>query len=96
MNNQEIQNQIEVLTKKVQELERISIQVQMEPTTVLYLSNAFSSSITATLALQPSQTYSSGSPSGSAPTGSIWMKDTGVLSTNEIHMYSGSGWVRMK
>lgn len=92
MNNQELQNQIDVLTKQVKELERISIQVQMDPTTVLYLAGAFSS----VLALRPTQTYSASSPTGTAPTGSLWMKDTGVLATNEIHVYSGSAWIRMK
>ena len=96
MSPQELQNQIEELKRSIKELERISIQVQMDPTIVLYLGNAFNQSITNVLALRPTQTYSTASPSGSAPTGSLWMKDTGVLATNEIHVYSGSGWVRMK
>jgi len=92
MNNQELQNQIDVLTSKVKELERISIQVQMDATTVLYLNRA----ITAYLSTYPTQTYSTSSPSGTAVAGSLWMKDTGVLATNEIHVYSGSAWIRMK
>jgi hypothetical protein len=92
MSPQELKNQIDVLTNEVKELKRISIQVQMDPTTVLYLGSAFASA----LALFPTQTYSTSSPSGTAPTGSLWMRDTGLLATNEIHVYSGSGWVQMK
>lgn len=96
MSPQELQNQIEALNRQVKELERISIQVQMDPTIVLYLGNAFTTAITNLLALQPTQTYSASSPSGTAPTGSLWMRDTGVLATNEIHVYSGSAWIKMK
>lgn len=91
MNNQELQNQIDVLTKQVRELEKNAIQVQMDPTTSLYL-NKFIDTRNATY---PSQTYSTSAPSGVAPTGSIWMVNTGVLATNEIYMYSG-GWIKIK
>lgn len=92
MNNQELQNQIEVLTKQVEELKRVSIQVQMDPTTSLYLQPAVAQ---AALTL-PTQTYSLVAPTGTAPTGSIWFYDTGVLATREIYMYSGSAWVKFK
>jgi len=96
MNNQELQNQIEVLTKQVEELKRTSIQVQMDPTTVLYLGAAFNTAINNVLATKPTQTYSTSTPSGTAPTGSLWMYNSGSLATNEIHVYSGSAWIRMK
>ena len=88
MSPQELQNQIAVLTKKVQDLERNEIQLTLDPTISLYLS---------TFVLTfPTQTYSTTSPSGGAPTGSIWFRDTGVLATREIHMYSGSAWVQFQ
>jgi hypothetical protein len=99
MNNEEltaevgsIKKEAESLKKIVLELERISIKVQMDPTTILYLAGA----VRTILASLPTQTYSVSSPTGTAPTGSLWMKDTGVLATNEIHVYSGSAWIRMK
>lgn len=96
--------ELQELIKRVSYLERVAIQLNIDPTARKYLeaiinsltSLAVSSAVTTAVATLPTQIYSFSSPSGSAPTGSIWMKDTGVLSTNEIHMYSGSGWVRMK
>lgn len=102
--NTEIQKQIDLLKKQVADLESTSIQLNIEPQTKLYLTTAVNEITATTIALQiastiatlPTQTYSTSAPSGTAPTGSIWCYDTGVLATNEIHVYSGSGWVRMK
>lgn len=80
-------NQIEVLSQKIQSLERNQIQVQLDPTIALYLS--------VFLNTKPTQTYSTSTPSGVAPTGSIWMQNLGSLVTNTIWIYSG-GWVQIK
>jgi TolA-binding protein len=96
MSPQELQNQIEALQKQVKELERSAIQAQMDATILLYLNKVVDGRVTIANALLPTQTYSALSPSGTAPTGSIWMKDTGVLATREIHMYSGSAWVQFQ
>lgn len=95
MNNQELQNKIEVLTKQVEELKRASIQVQMDPTTALYLQPFVTIAVNVALATYPTQTYSSSSPSGTAPTGSVWFYDTGVLATRAIYVYAGS-WIQFK
>ena len=96
MNPQELQNKIGVLEKQVEELKRVSIQVQMDPTTILYLGNAFDTAITDILLTKPTQTYATTLPSGTAPTGSLWMYNSGSLATNEIYVYSGTIWVQMK
>ena len=85
MDIQTLQNQIDGLNSRIMELERNAIQINIDPTTTLYLKNAVGS-----------QMYSTASPTGSAPTGSIWFRDTGVILNNEIHMYSGSAWIRIK
>lgn len=100
MNNQELQNQIEILNQQVKRLEQIAIQLNIDPNTRKFLdaivTTLTASAVASAVATLPSQTYSTSSPSGSAPQGSLWMKDTGVLATNEIHIYSGSAWIRMK
>lgn len=96
MNNQDIPTQIDTLNKQVKYLERISIQENIDPTTYLYLVNIINTAVANYVALLPTQTYSTGTPSGAAPEGSIWFRDTGVLATREIYMYSGSGWVQFK
>lgn len=92
MNNEDTQTQIDSLNKQVKYLERISIQESFDPTAYLYLLKAINS----ILALAPTQTYSTSTPSGTAPTGSLWMYDTGVLATREIYVYSGVAWIKMK
>lgn len=96
MDTQDLQKQIKDLSNRIDFLERISIQLDIDPTTQVYLQQAVSAFITSTLALAPTQTYSTSAPSLTAPTGSLWMEDTGVLATNKIHVYSGSAWIRMK
>lgn len=86
------QQQIDILNKKIADLERKSIQINLDPTTALYLQKPINEAIIAL----PTQTYSTSTPSGIAPTGSIWLYDSGLLATNEIHAYSGSAWVRIK
>lgn len=88
----ELQNQIEVLSKQVEFLKRASIQLKFDPQTLIYLNKAIDDRTT----LLPTQTYSSSVPSGTAPAGSIWMQNTGLLATNTIWMYSGSAWVQIK
>ena len=95
MTPQELQNQIDVLTNQVKELERISIQVQMDPTTVLYLQPAVTTALNTALLIYPTQTYSTSLPSGTAPTGSVWFYDTGVLATRAVYVYNG-GWIQFK
>lgn len=96
MNTQELQNQIEVVDKRVKTLERIAIQLKLDPQTKLYLDKEINDLITVAVALLPTQTYSSSTPSGTAVAGSIWMQNTGSLATNTIWMYSGSAWVQIK
>lgn len=95
MDTQTLQNQITELQKQVKTLERISIQIDMDPVTVLYLNKQIVDIVTPIIAALPTQTYSTLSPSGVAPTGSIWFVDTGLLTTREIYMYSGS-WIQFK
>lgn len=95
MGNQELQKEIELLKKRSEILERIAIQLKLDPQTALYLGNFVDNRFSTSTSI-PSQTYSASSPSGTAPIGSIWMEDTGVLATRKIHVYSGSSWVQMK
>jgi hypothetical protein len=80
----------------------VSIRIDINPETARTLKKLTIESqdniniINSIIALQPTQTYSTFSPSGTAPIGSIWFKDTGLLATREIHMYSGSAWVQFK
>ena len=92
MDIQTLQNQIDELNGKIAVLERNAIQINIDPTISLYLTQAVSKYVS-TL---PTQTYSTVAPTGVAPTGSIWLRDTGVLATNETHVYSGSAWVQIK
>ena len=85
MDIQQLQQQIEDLKSRIDDLERSAIQINVDPMTVLYLKNAVGAQI-----------YSTSTPSGSAPTGSIWFRNTGVIANNEIHMYSGSAWAQIK
>lgn len=92
MLNEELQKEIELLKKRSDVLERIAIQLNLDPTTKLYLDKEINNII----ATYPTQTYSTSAPSGTAITGSIWMVNTGSLATNSIWMYSGSAWVQIK
>lgn len=104
MNIQELQNQVVDLQNQVAYLNKVAIQLNIDPTARKYLetiinaltASAVASAVATAVATLPSQTYSLSAPSGSAPQGSLWMKDTGVLATNEIHVYSGAAWIRMK
>lgn len=100
MQNQDTQTQIDSLNKQIKYLERISIQESFDPTTYLYLTKAITAIATVVintiLATKPTSTYSTSSPSGTAVAGSTWYKDTGVLATREIHVYSGSAWIQFK
>lgn len=78
-------NKVEQLTKMVSQLERSSIQLNMDPTTILYLKK-----VTAQIK------YSTLAPSGVYPSGSIWVQDTGALATNKIFVSSGTAWVQVK
>jgi len=92
MTPEELKNQIEGLASRVDELQRTSIQLNIDPTTSLYLQRFVNIAL---LAL-PTQTYSTSAPSGSAPAGSVWFYDTGSLATREIYMYSGVTWIKFK
>ena len=87
---------VQNIIRQVTMLERISIQEVFDPTTYLYLKKAVTTIVTAIFATKPTFTYSVSSPSGTAVAGSTWYKDTGVLATREIHVYSGSAWVQFK
>lgn len=89
---EQLQQQIDTLSKQVQDLERSAIQVNFDPTTKLYLQTVINEQI----AFQPTQTYSTSTPSGVAPTGSIWLYNSGTLATNAIYAYSGTAWVQIK
>lgn len=88
---EQLQQQIDTLSKQVQGLERSAIQVNFDPTTKLYLQTVINEQI----ALLPTQTYSTSTPSGTAPIGSIWLYNSGILATNAIYAYSGSAWVQI-
>jgi len=79
------QQEIEALKKRIAELERSAIQLKMDPVTTLYLQN-----------VTGIQYYSTLAPSGTPPAGSIWLRDTGVLATNTLHVYSGTAWIQIK
>lgn len=96
MSNEELQKRIDTLAKDIKVIERGTIKVQLDPVASLYLKKFVDIEVEALLLTKPTQTYSTASPSGDAPQGSLWMKDTGALATNEIHVYSGTAWVRMK
>jgi len=96
MENTNVQKQVDDLETAVKQLKRASIQIDMDPTTALYLNQVVTSQVNAVVALLPTQTYSGSLPSGVAPTGSVWFYDTGSLATREIYVYSGSGWVQFK
>ena len=93
---EQLQQQIDTLSKQVQDLQRSAIQVNFDPTTKLYLQTVINEQIALQLALQPTQTYSTSTPSGVAPTGSIWLYNSGTLATNAIYAYSGTAWVQIK
>lgn len=96
MDTTTLQKQLEEITVAIAQLKRASIQIDIDPTTALYLNPIVSAQVTTAVATLPTQTYSGSLPSGVAPTGSVWFYDTGSLATREIHVYSGSAWVRFK
>ncbi len=93
--SQDLPEAVADLEKKVDALERISIKVNTDPVVALYLKPVVQVAVDLALLTYPTQTYSNSSPSGTAPSGSIWFYDTGVLATREIHVYNG-GWIRFK
>ncbi len=95
MDTQDLQKQIDDLSKRTDFLERISIQLDVDPTTAIYLQQAVTPLVAAILLTYPTQTYSNSSPSGTAPTGSVWFYDTGVLATRAVYVYN-SGWIQFK
>ena len=88
--------QIESLINRISVLERNAIQLNIDPTTTLYLNKSITDTLNTILVTLPTQTYSLSTPSGVAPIGSVWFYDTGVLATREIYSYSGLGWVKFK
>lgn len=88
----QLNNDLQKANKRIADLERISIQAVIDPTTFLYLESAVNSIV----GDMPTSTYSTSAPSGTAITGSTWYEDTGVLATRKIHVYSGSAWVQFK
>lgn len=96
MDTQELKKQIDSLAVAIAKLQRASIQIDIDPTTALYLNPIVSAQVATAVATLPTQTYSGSLPGGVAPTGSVWFYDTGSLATREIHVYSGSAWVRFK
>lgn len=96
MNLSDIEKEIDSINKKIEDLDLRSIGAVMEPTTGLYLENFINPLITKALETLPTTTYSAGAPTGTAPTGSVWYEDTGVLATRKIHVYSGSAWIQFK
>lgn len=79
------EQEITKLKDRITELESISIQLKMDAKTIPYLLN-----------VTGAQFYSTTAPVGTSPVGSIWLKDTGVLATNTLHVYSGTSWVQIK
>lgn len=96
--NQDLQTQVEELTKEVQRLKDISIKIGIDPDTYKVLTNLLTPAITTAVqnSISATQVYSVSSPSGTAPVGSIWFKNTGVLATNQLFMYDGASWVQIK
>jgi hypothetical protein len=94
----DFQTQIDELKNEVQRLKDISIKIGIDPDTYKVLVNILNPAITSAVqsSISATQTYSVLSPSGSAPVGSIWFKNTGVLATNQLFMYDGSSWVQIK
>ena len=92
---QQFQAAIDRLTARVEHLERISIQLDIDPNTGIYLDVPISAGIVKALALRPVVTYSTSLPSGVAIDRSTWFYDTGVLATRAIYIYNG-GWIQMK
>lgn len=96
MEENDVKKQINDLYDIVAQLKRASIQIDIDPTTALYLKPIVAAQVATAVATLPTQTYSGSLPGGVAPTGSVWFYDTGSLATREIHVYSGSAWVRFK
>jgi len=92
---QQFQAEIDRLTARVEHLERISIQLDIDPNTSVYLDVPITAGVAKALALQPTVTYSTSLPSGLAVNGSTWYYDTGLLATREIYIYQGS-WIKFK
>lgn len=103
---EDTQQQLDKLKNEVKRLQDISIKIMIDPETDLVLKNqtirsleninTITSTVSAQIALLPTITYSTLSPSGTPPTGSLWFKDTGTFATREIHQYSGTAWVQFK
>ena len=79
------EQEIDSLKLRITELERSAIQLKMDAKVISYLLN-----------VTGAQFYSTTAPIGTPPAGSIWLKDTGVLATNTLHVYSGTSWVQIK
>lgn len=88
----QLQNDLQKANQRVADLERISIQAVIDPTTFLYLKSAVNSIIGTTT----TSTYSTSAPTGTATAGSTWYEDTGVLATRKIHVYTGTTWQQFK
>jgi len=91
-----MQEQIDKINKELSRLNIISIQKNINPETYKNLTELLRPFIVSIIATYPTQTYSTSSPTGTAPVGSIWIKYTGSLATNEIWSYSPTGWVQIK
>lgn len=96
--NQDLQTQVEELTKEVQRLKDISIKIGIDPDTYKVLVNILNPAIVSAVqtSISGTQVYSIVAPSGIAPVGSIWFQNTGVLATNKLFMYDGVGWSQIK
>jgi hypothetical protein len=89
---EEVLKLIQDIDNRVVDLEQAKIQLNMDPTTALYLKKVLGTLLTT----YPTQTYSASGPSGIAPIGSVWFQDTGVLATNAIYVSNGTAWVQIK
>jgi len=94
---EDLQQQIDILNKKVATLERNAIQLEIDPTISLYLKKPIDERIVT----YPTQTYATIAPTtptvpSSVPLGSIWIVDTGSTITNALYAYNGTIWVQIK
>ena len=85
----QLQNDLQQAIQRISDLERISIQANIDPTTQLYLNNAINKGANAT-----SSTYSLSAPSGSAVAGSTWFQTDSGFTIKKIFCYSGSAWIQ--
>lgn len=85
----QLKNDLQQAIQRISDLERVSIQANIDPITLLYLNTAINKTSNPT-----SSTYSLSAPSGVAVTGSTWFQTSADFVTKKIFCYSGSSWIQ--